>query len=283
MLTTLALACLLLVLNPDGLRAQAHHGDRLLGEFGLVAMNSGGLPVASPDHPGQLIHSLTLRLSKERFELGSTFSVEGGEVEAAPLLTGPYDVTAEELRFRPTQAKPGTVVAFRYGWDGARLLLTDGNGHQWAMARQEALVSVLREFHLELKGLVTRAAEAMPAEGYGFRAATGTRTFGELVAQVADANLFLCPPASGGELVAESSYVPVSVRGRDELVRTLRASYELCEQAFSQTDAEANITMGELFGQPRTRFYAMQLNVTHSYALYGDIRTTLRAKGLTLQ
>jgi hypothetical protein len=119
-----------------GAGGAAAQSAQLLGEFRLVTLDGGPLPAPSPDQPGLTIHSLTLTLTRERFALGSTFSRGDSAIQSAPLLSGPYQLTASEMLFHPEQAPAGTTVVFRYQWRDTRLVLTDANEHRWAMEKQ---------------------------------------------------------------------------------------------------------------------------------------------------
>jgi hypothetical protein len=58
----------------------------------------------------------------------------------------------------------------------------------------------------------------------------------------------------------------------------MKASTEYCRRAYAQSDADAAraITM---YGQARTRMYALALNATHDGEHYGNLITYLRIKG----
>jgi len=64
-----------------------------------------------------------------------------------------------------------------------------------------------------------------------------------------------------------------------ELVAALKASTEYCARAYAQTDKAAQQST-KLFGQERTRLYALALNATHNAEHYGNIVTYLRMNGI---
>src|SRR5262245_43660245 len=97
----------------------------LLGEWTMRDMDGSPPPVPSPEQPGVRGLSLTLGLTEDRFELGSTFQAQGDTVQSAPLIAGPWERTTDELRFFPEGGDPSTPVVFKYSEEGRGLVLTD--------------------------------------------------------------------------------------------------------------------------------------------------------------
>jgi hypothetical protein len=62
-------------------------------------------------------------------------------------------------------------------------------------------------------------------------------------------------------------------------VAALKASTQYCSKAYAQTDGAAQ-GKTKLFGQERTRLYALGLNATHDAEHYGNIVTYLRVNGI---
>ncbi len=97
--------------------------------------------------------------------------------------------------------------------------------------------AVLKQAYAAIKGNVTKAAEKMPEDQYGFKASPDIRTFGGLIGHIADVQGRICaaaagstPPASAGEKTAKA-----------DLVAALNASFAVCDGVFdSLTDADAS-------------------------------------------
>ncbi len=66
--------------------------------------------------------------------------------------------------------------------------LQSGNG--------DALAAAAKSF-TEVSGWVTKAADMVPADKYAYGPATSVRTFGQLIAHVADAYNYYCGQAAG--------------------------------------------------------------------------------------
>jgi uncharacterized damage-inducible protein DinB len=138
-------------------------------------------------------------------------------------------------------------------------------------------VDALRAVWESVSTYVLRSAEDMPEADYGFRPVETVRTFGQQIAHVAGAQYSMCAVALG-EPPKEEDEIERSMTTKAQLVAALRASSEYCRRAYAQSDADAarSVTM---YGQTRTRMYALALNATHDGEHYGNLITYLRIKG----
>lgn len=125
---------------------------------------------------------------------------------------------------------------------------------------------------------ITRAAEQLPQEKYGYKPTDNVRTFGELIGHIAGAQNLICAAALGEPQRAEDE-IEKSVSTKAGLVGALKASTNYCRRAYSQSDTEA---AGEttLFGSAHTRIYALTMNAVHNGEHYGNIVTYLRLLGM---
>lgn len=126
-------------------------------------------------------------------------------------------------------------------------------------------------------GYILAAAEQMPEADYGFKPTPEVRSFGQLVGHVANAQFMICAAALGEASAATQNYEQVT--GKAALIEGLRASGAVCDRAYAQSD-EAALQMEQLFGQERTRMYALVLNAAHNLEHYGNLVTYLRLKGM---
>ena len=152
-----------------------------------------------------------------------------------------------------------------------------------ALAQEQAApaggagVAALRAVWESVSGYVLRSAEDMPEAEYGFRPVGTVRTFGQQIAHVAGAQYTMCAAALG-EPPKEEDEIERTMTTKAQLVAALRASSEYCRRAYAQSDADAArpVTM---YGQARTRMFALALNATHDGEHYGNLITYLRIKG----
>ena len=149
------------------------------------------------------------------------------------------------------------------------------------LSAQEAAnpaVSTARMLWEPMVGYITSAAEELPESTYAYRPTPEVRSFGQLVGHVAGAQYLICAAALGDPPRKEDD-IEKTRKTKAELVAALKASTQYCTRAYGQTDRDAQ-QKTKLFGQERTRLYALGLNATHDGEHYGNIVTYLRLKGI---
>jgi hypothetical protein len=123
-----------------------------------------------------------------------------------------------------------------------------------------------------IKGYLTRAAAAMPEAGYDFKPTPEIRTFGALLAHIADHQVRYCSAARGTPRQTDF----LSKTAKTDLVDALSTSFKECDAAWdSVTDANAIDIMGS-----RSRLGTLILDVVHSNEEYGYMSVYFRLKGI---
>jgi hypothetical protein len=122
------------------------------------------------------------------------------------------------------------------------------------------------------KGYLTRAAAAMPEENYSFKPTPEMRTFGALLAHIADHQTRYCSTAMGAAKQGDAA----SKTTKADLVAALAASFAVCDEAWgSVTDANATEMMGQ-----HSKLGTLILDVMHSNEEYGYMSPYFRLKGI---
>jgi len=156
-------------------------------------------------------------------------------------------------------------------------LLLAGSAHAQANSANPA-VNTSRQLWEQLTGYITTAAQDLPESLYAYRPTPQVRTFGQLFGHLAGAQYMFCATALGDSARAEDT-IEKTVTSKVELVAALKASTEYCQRAYAQTD-QAALQPVKLFGQDRTRLFALMINATHNGEHYGNIVTYLRLNGI---
>jgi hypothetical protein len=86
---------------------------------------------------------------------------------------------------------------------------------------------------------ILKAAEKMPESEYGFKPTPDVRTFGQLIAHVADAQMGMCGVARGEPRRGDAA----SKTSKADLVAALKASNDVCDGVYN------TITEGEARGR----------------------------------
>lgn len=127
---------------------------------------------------------------------------------------------------------------------------------------------------------LTTAAEAMPADKYGYKPTPAQMTFGHLMMHVVGSNTFLCSKISG--TAAPETEKVSDTDGKDKLVAALKASFDYCTQALAKVD---DSNLGEQLpffgGSKASRAGEMMALVSGFADHYGAAAMYLRLNGLT--
>ncbi len=130
--------------------------------------------------------------------------------------------------------------------------------------------------YVSVKKVILISADMMPAENYSFRTTPQVRTFGELVAHVADAQIAICSVAKGESKSGNAK----GKTSKADLVAALKTSFDYCDPVYdSMTDA-SGAQMVKLFGNDRTKLGVLFFNNTHDNETYGTMVAYLRIRGL---
>jgi hypothetical protein len=134
------------------------------------------------------------------------------------------------------------------------------------------LIAETKRGYSSEKDNLTRAAAAMPESNYSFKPTPEMRTFGALLAHIADHQTNYCSTALGAHKQGDAA----SKTTKADLVAALAASYALCDSAWdSLTDANATQMMGQ-----RSKLGTLIYDMVRSQEEYGYMSVYFRLKGL---
>lgn len=128
------------------------------------------------------------------------------------------------------------------------------------------------------KNNILKAAEKMPEENYSFKPTPEVRSFGQILAHVADAQYLFCS-AVKGEKVAPLN-IEKTKTSKADLTTALKDAFAYCEGVLDAvTDASA-VDKVKFFGAERTKLIVLNFNTAHTFEHYGNLVTYMRLKGL---
>ena len=125
-----------------------------------------------------------------------------------------------------------------------------------------------------VKGYITKSADQVPENLYGFKATPDVRSFGQLFGHVADANYAICAAAAGEKGPGMS--IEKTKTTKADLIGALSESFAYCEKALAATTDANGGEMRELFGMKMARLAWLSFAVSHDFEHYGNIITYLR-------
>jgi uncharacterized damage-inducible protein DinB len=144
-----------------------------------------------------------------------------------------------------------------------------------------SMASVVKSMHATIRRNLVEAAESMPAEDYAFKPTPETRSFGQQIGHVANANFFFCSQAKGEPPPSKENYERTTDKAA--LVKGLKESLAYCDDAYTATtDANFNQMVkaaGPNGGGQTARGSVLLFNTAHNNEHYGSIVVYLRLKG----
>jgi uncharacterized damage-inducible protein DinB len=146
-------------------------------------------------------------------------------------------------------------------------------------AQDNPISADARQSYALVKDSLLKAAERMPAEDYSFRTTPKVRTFGEMIAHVADGQLHMCKVVTGEETTDKIRFAPPKTDKAD-LVASLKASFDYCDPVYASMTDKAGIAPVTWFRWKMTKLGLLNWNIAHDNEMYGIIGAFLRIKGL---
>src|SRR6266853_348848 len=161
------------------------------------------------------------------------------------------------------------------------LAIAIASGGLTCQAQSNPLSADVRRDYRGIRDFFIRAAEKMPEAEYGFKPSPDVRTFGQVVAHVADDQYNLCAPAKNQTRKAAYTAIEDTLSKKAELVAALKEAFAYCDGAY---DALTDVSGAEIVkfgnkGMP-TRFEMLNWNLWHTWEHYGNVVVYLRMKGL---
>ena len=133
-----------------------------------------------------------------------------------------------------------------------------------------------RQTYAMIKTDLLKAADKMPEENYSFRTTPQVRTFGEMIAHVADAGLRMCGVVKG----ERSPPMRLQKPSKAELVAALQASFDYCDPVYASMTDTAGAAPIKWFRWDMSKLGLLNWNISHDNEMYGIIAAYLRIKGL---
>src|ERR1700682_4779693 len=139
------------------------------------------------------------------------------------------------------------------------------------MAQSNPLSADVRRDYGRIRDFFIRATEKMPEANYEFKPSPDVRTFGQVVAHVADDQYNLCAPAKNETRKAAYTAIEDSLSKKAELVAALKDAFAYCDGAY---DALTDASGAEMvtFGSKGmvSRFEMLNWNLWHTWEHYGN-------------
>jgi hypothetical protein len=136
----------------------------------------------------------------------------------------------------------------------------------------------IRQDFYEVTNDIRKAADKMPESDYDFRPNPTMRSFRELVAQIADAQISMCNSVFAD---LKDRLRKRTTNSKEDLGKAMGTAFTECYQAFSELSAEdGSKTVSTSMGE-RTRIDALTMILLHNNEEYGVMSVYLLLKDVT--
>jgi uncharacterized damage-inducible protein DinB len=140
------------------------------------------------------------------------------------------------------------------------------------------MVSSSKVFYTNAKQDILRSAEKMPEDKYAFKPTDTVRSYGQVLAHVADGQYEFCGAAASKH---DEKGIEQTAKTKAEIVAALKTAFAYCDAIYAgMTDAKAAEMIPAFGGTKITRLSMLDFNVSHTMEHYGNLVTYLRIEGL---
>ena len=145
-------------------------------------------------------------------------------------------------------------------------------------AEPDALVQSMQAGAQHIRAMFTQAVGQMSEADFAAKPTPEVRSFGQLIAHVADTNYYFCASALGEKQPVSS--IEKTMTTKADLTKALEASFVYCERAFAAINDPANAKRAVTFhGHPNTAGALLNFRNYHSLLHWGNAITYMRLRG----
>ncbi len=140
------------------------------------------------------------------------------------------------------------------------------------------MVASSKVFYQNARQDILRSAEKMPEDKYAFKPVDSVRSYGQVLAHVADGQYEFCGAAASKQ---DEKNVEQTAKTKADIVAALKSAFAYCDAIYAgMTDAKAAEMIAAFGGAKITRLSMLDFNVSHTMEHYGNLVTYLRIEGL---
>ncbi len=140
------------------------------------------------------------------------------------------------------------------------------------------LVASSKVFYVNAKQDILRSADKMPEEKYAFKPIDTVRSYGQVLAHVADGQYEFCGGAAGKN---DEKHIEQTAKTKADIVAALKSAFAYCDAIYAgMTDAKAAEMIPAFGGAKITRLSMLDFNVAHTMEHYGNLVTYMRIQGI---
>ena len=130
------------------------------------------------------------------------------------------------------------------------------------------------------KNYVTKSAEKVPEDLYAFKPTPQVRSFGAILAHIADGNYLFCSKVKGEDSPSPMMAIEKGKTTKADLQKALAESYGYCDAAIAGVPAAQLADKVDFFGMEQTKLSMIGFAAVHGFEHYGNLVTYMRLKDI---
>ena len=149
----------------------------------------------------------------------------------------------------------------------------------WAQTgASNPMVESSKVFYSNAKQDILGSADKMADDKYAFKPTDTVRTYGQLLAHVADGQYEFCGAAAGKH---DEKGIEKTAKTKADIVAALKNAFAYCDAIYAgMSDAKAMEMIPAFGGIKITRLSMLDFNVSHTMEHYGNLVTYMRIQGI---
>ena len=140
------------------------------------------------------------------------------------------------------------------------------------------LVRIAQNAWANAKRNIVESADQMPEADYSFKPVDTVRTFGQILAHVADSNYFYCARSKGEPPPVPDGTLEKTATTKAAIVKALRESVAYCDALYASLTMASAAEMVKAGDNQIPRVQPLFSNVSHNVEHYGNLVTYFRIK-----
>lgn len=127
-----------------------------------------------------------------------------------------------------------------------------------------------------MKNWILRSAEKMPEADYPFKPTPDVRSYGQILAHIADSQYVFCSSVIGEK--NPDPQVEKTKAGKAEIIAELKTAFAYCDKAFGAMSDSTASQLTNHNGMQMPKLFILTANIAHNAEHYGNLITYLRMK-----
>ena len=134
-----------------------------------------------------------------------------------------------------------------------------------------------KAFYVMVRENILKSADKMPESKWAYRPTDEVKSYGQMIAHIADSQFYLCGVAKLGDSAKTSNRkVEQTATTKPEIMKWLHEGFAYCDSVYTELTDASSAAMVNFFGQQQTKLSVLSFNTAHVNEHYGNLVTYMR-------